>query len=177
MRTVEVFSNLWCNEVKKDGETMFQNNLAVISAHFSDHVTRFSEDRTFLEIVNPFGGENIKIEYVPEDERTPYILYFSFQHWHMNDEEDIIEHIQDIIDGKLLSVEFFKCGKRCFGGDIEAQDLQNLSYKALNSNFSGLRMNIIDIVDSFKVRGWKTDANFDAVFEVDGRGEIAIKIL
>lgn len=156
---------------------MFQNNLAVISAHFSNHVTCFSEDRTFLEIVNPFGSENIKIEYVPEDERTPYILYFSFQHWHMNDEEDIIEHIHDVIDGKLLSVEFFKGNKRCFGGDIEAQDLQDLSYETLNNNFSGLRMNIIDIADSFKVRGWKADANFDAVFDVDSCGEIVIKIL
>ena len=156
---------------------MFQNNLVAIASQFSDYVTYLSEDKTFLEILNPFGNENIKLEYVSKDEWTPYILYFSFQHWHMNDEEDIIEHIYDIINGKLLSIEFFKGNKRCFGGDIEAQDLQDLSYETLNNNFSGLRMNIIDIADSFKVRGWKADANFDAVFDVDSCGEIVIKIL
>ena len=156
---------------------MFQNNLAVISAHFSDHVTRFSENKSVLEILNPLGNENIKIEYVPEDELAPYILYFSFQHWHMNDEQDVIEHIHNIVNGKLFSIEFFKDDKRCFGGDIGLQDLQELSYKTLKNKFSGFRMNIIDTANSFKVRGWKDASNFDAVFYVDSCGEIEVKIL
>ena len=156
---------------------MIKNNLAVIAARFSDHVTRFSEGNTVLEIINPFGNENIKVEYVPDDEWTPYILYFSFQHWHMADEEDIIENINDIIDGKMLSIEFFKDGKRCFGGDIEVQDLKELSYESLENIFSVFRIKIIAVADSFKVRGWKANTDFDAVFNVDGNGEISIKIL
>ena len=156
---------------------MWSNNLADIAAHFSEYAARFSEDESVLEIVNPFGNENIKIEYVPEDEWTPYILYFSFQHWHLNDEENIIEIIRDIIDGKLLSIEFFKNDKRRFGGDIEIQDLQDLSYEALENYFSDLQINIIDVADTFKVRGWKADVNFDAAFDVDSHGEIVIKIL
>lgn len=157
---------------------MVNNNLVVIAAHFSNHMTHFSKDKNLLEIVNPFGNENIKIEYVPEDEWTPYILYFSFQHWHMNDEEDIIEHIHDIINGKLFSIEFFKGNKRCFGGDIEAKDLQELSYKTLENYLGDFQMSKLkDIADSFKVRGWKADTNFDAVFDVDNYGKVAIKIL
>ena len=156
---------------------MFQNNLVAIASQFSDYVTYLSEDKNFLEILNPFGNENIKLEYVSEDEWTPYILYFSFQHWHMNDEKDIIEHIYDIINGKLLSIEFFICGKRCFGGDIEAQVLQDLSYETLEEYFSDFPFGKLkDIADSFKVRGWKPDSNFDAVFDVDACGKIAIKI-
>ena len=108
---------------------MFQNNLVAIASQFSDYATHLFDDKNYLEIRNPFGNENIKLEYVPEDEWTPYILCFSFQHWHMNDEEDIIEHIYDIINGKLLSIEFFKCGRRCFGGDIEAKECRTYRMK------------------------------------------------
>ena len=154
---------------------MFQNNLVAIASQFSDYVTYLSEDKNFLEILNPFGNENIKLEYVSEDEWTPYILYFSFQHWHMNDEEDIIEHIYDIINGKLLSIEFFKCGRRCFGGDIEAQELQGLSYETLEEYFSDFPFGKLkDIADSFKVRGWDPRDNFDATFECDDNGDITI---
>ena len=74
-------------------------------------------------------------------------------------------------------IEFFKCGKRCFGGDIEAQVLQDLSYETLEEYFSDFPFGKLkDIADSFKVRGWKPDANFDAVFDVDACGKIAIKI-
>ena len=156
---------------------MFQNNLVAIASQFSDYATHLFDDKNSLEIRNPFGNENIKLEYVPEDERTPYILYFSFQHWHMNDEEDIIEHIYDIINGKLLSIEFFKCGRRCFGGDIEAKELQDLSYETLENFFSDFPFGKLkDKADSFKVRGWKPDANFDAVFDVDACGKTTIKI-
>ena len=156
---------------------MFQNNLVAIASQFSDYATHLFDDKNSLEIRNPFGNENIKLEYVPEDEWTPYILYFSFQHWHMNDEEDIIEHIYDIINGKLLSIEFFKCGRRCFGGDIEAKELQDLSYETLENFFSDFPFGKLkDIADSFKVRGCKPDANFDAVFDVDACGKTTIKI-
>ena len=156
---------------------MFQNNLVAIASQFSDYATHLFDDKNSLEIRNPFGNENIKLEYVPEDECTPYILYFSFQHWHMNDEEDIIEHIYDIINGKLLSIEFFKCGRRRFGGDIEAKELQDLSYETLENFFSDFPFGKLkDIADSFKVRGWKPDANFDAVFDVDACGKTTIKI-
>lgn len=156
---------------------MFRNHLSDIAAYFSAYAVRFSEDESILEIINPFDNENIKIEYVPEDEWTPYILYFSFQHWHLNDEENIIEIIRDIIDGKLLSIEFFKGDQRCFGGDVEAQDLQELSYEALENCFGDFPISIINMADSFKVRGWKADTNFDAVFDVGSHGEIVIKIL
>ena len=107
---------------------MAENKLEFIATHFSDHNVRFSEDKNLFEIFNLYGDENIRLEYVSNDEREPYILYFSFQHWHMSDEEDIIEHINDIISGNLFSIEFFANGRRRLGGDIDAQGLQKLSY-------------------------------------------------
>ncbi len=152
------------------------NRLAFIATHFSDYKVHFSEDKNLLEISNPFYNENIRIEYVPEDEWTPYIVYFSFQHRHMNDEEDMIEYISNIINGNVFSIEFFKDGKRRFGGDIEAQELKELSYETLEQHTGYYGMaKLKDIADSFKVRGWSQDANFDAIFIIDTCGKIAIK--
>jgi hypothetical protein len=163
--------------MQKGGAVMIKNNLKLIATHFSDYDVQFSEDK-FFEILNPCGNENIRLEYVSDDEWTPYILCFSFQHWHMNDEEDIIEHINDIINGNLFSIEFFAKGNRRFGGDIDAQELQDLSYEALEQ-FTGYygMSKLKDIADSFKVRGWHTEANFDAKFIIDEFGNITIKKL
>ena len=157
---------------------MIDNNLELIATHFSDYDVQFSKDKNLLEILNPCGNENIRVEYVSDDEWTPYILYFLFQHWHMNDEEDIIEYINDIIDGNLFSIEFFANGNRCFGGDIDAQELQELSYESLEQ-FTGYygMSKLKDLADSFKVRGWRTETNFDAKFIIDELGNITIKKL
>lgn len=157
---------------------MFENNLEFIAKHFLDYKIHFSENKNFLEILNPCGSENITVEYISDDEWTPYILCFSFQHWHMSDEEDIIEHINDIIRGRLFSIEFFKRGNRRFGGDIEAQALQELSYEFMEqyTGYYGISK-LKDLADSFKVRGWNTNANFDAKFIADECGNIMIKRL
>ena len=34
---------------------------------FSSYEMKFSEDGNTVEIVNPFGNENVRVEYVPED--------------------------------------------------------------------------------------------------------------
>ena len=157
---------------------MIDNNLELIAAHFSDYDVQFSEDQKSFEILSPCGNENIRLEYVSNDEWTPYILYFSFQHWHMNDEEDIIEHINDIINGNLFSIEFFANGNRCFGGEIDMQELQELSYETLEQLTASFGMpKLKDFADSFKVRGWHTETNFDAKFIIDEFGNITIKKL
>ncbi len=157
---------------------MIENRLEFIAKKFSDYDIRFSEDKNLFEIFNPCGDENIRVEYVSDDEWTPYILYFSFQHWHMNDEEDIFEHINDIINGNLFSIEFFENDNRRFGGDIQAQELQELSYETLElyAGYCGMS-NLKDLADSFKVRGWNAEANFDAKFIVDEFGNVTIQKL
>ena len=153
-----------------------KNRLEFIAKRFSNHHISLSKDNNLLEIFNPYGGENITVEYVPDDEWTPYILYFAFQHWHLNDEEDIIEHIIDIVEGNIFSIEFFENDIRRFGGDIEAQELQELSYETLEqyTGYYGITK-LKEIIDSFKVRGWKTDANFDAKLIIDEFGNVTIQ--
>ena len=154
---------------------MKKDVFAFLVNHFSAYRIEQSKNETLAEIVNPLGGENIKVEYVPDDEFTPYIVYFAFQHCHMNDEEDIIEYISNIIDGNKFSIEFFKNGARYFGGDITAEEIKGLSYEALEqySGYYGSRK-LKDLVDSFKLRGWNPKDNFDAVFMIGDNGFVGI---
>lgn len=145
---------------------------------FPSYKIKFSEDGSMVEIVNPFGNENVRIEYVPEDDFTPYIVFFAFQHCHMCDEEDIIDYINDIINGKVFSIEYFYNDTRLFGGDITAEKLKDLSYDTLeqNTGYYGIAK-LKDCADSFKLRGWHNDYNFDAIFVTDESGSVTIKKL
>ena len=142
---------------------------------YSAYEIKSSQDGNALKIVNPFGGESIIVEYVPDDEYTPYIVYFAFQHCHMNDEENILEYINDIIAGKIFSIEFFNQGNLCFGGDITIEDLQHLSYDFLVNHWGFPEL--LDRADAFKVRGWRCSDNLDAIFVADENGQKAIQIL
>jgi len=145
---------------------------------FSSYEMKFSEGGSSVEIINPFCNENVKVEYIPEDDFTPYIVYFAFQHCHMCDEEDIIDYINNIINGKVFSIEYFNNDTRCFGGDITAEELKDLSYDTLeqNTGYYGITK-LKDCANSFKLRGWHSDHNFDAVFVTDEDGSITIKKL
>lgn len=127
----------------------------------------FSADGTQVKIFNPFYEENIKIEYVAEDDRTPFTVYFSFQHRHLKDEKDVIDYIKEIMEGKKFAIEFFQNNRKRFGGDIEAEQLYDLSYEKLEEQLLGhfSKTKLYEIADSFKVRGWSKDGNFDAFIE------------
>lgn len=155
---------------------MIEGRLEFIAKSFSDYNICLSKDKKILEIYNPNGEDNIRVEYVPNDEWNHYIVCFAFQHWHMNDEKDIIERISDIIEGNLFSIEFFENNILRFGGDIEAQKLQELSYETLEK-YTGYygSTKLKELISSFKVRGWNADANFNAKFIVDEFGNITIQ--
>ena len=142
--------------------------LSFLSKHFAAYDIKFSKERNrdLAEIINPFYDENIRVEYIPEDDFTPYVVSFAFQHCHMCDEEDIVEYVNDIMNGNLLSIEFFDNGVRCFGGDIEASELADLSYETLAEHWGKL----LDYADSFKLRGWLSNNNFDAALIIDKNG-------
>ena len=154
---------------------MRENVFDFLIHHFSSYQIEFSKNGTLAEIINPFGIDNIRVEYVPDDEFTPFIVYFAFQHCHMNDEEDIVDYICDLIDGNRCCIEFFKNGTRHFGGDISAEELINLSYEGLEqySGYFGLHK-LINLADSFKVRGWNPKDNFDADFIISDNGSVEI---
>lgn len=143
---------------------------------FSNYEIIISGEDDLAEIINPFSKENIKVYYESEDDYSPYIVCFAFQHVHLCDEELVIDHINDIIGGNLFSIEFFRDGKRCFGGDITADRIKELSYKELErytGYYGGTKL--IECADMFKVRGWNSNTNFDATFVSDEHGKVIIK--
>ena len=147
---------------------METNRFSFLSKHFPAYEIKFSRERNrdLAEIINPFYDENIRVEYIPEDDFTPYVVSFAFQHCHMFDEEDIVEYMNDIIEGNVFSIEFFNKGIRRFGGDIEASELADLSYETLAEHWGKL----LDYADSFKLRGWLSNNNFDAALIIDKNG-------
>ena len=78
----------------------------------------------------------------------------------------------------VFAIEFFKGGERRFGGDITAQELEDLSYEKLEqkTGYYG-STKLIDCADMFKVRGWSGKNSFDAMFVVGESGKVDIKKL
>ncbi len=142
---------------------------------FSNYEIIVLEDECLAEIINPYCKENIRVYYEFEDEYSPYILCFAFQHVHLCDEEEVVDYINSIISGNRFSIEFFHDGVRCFGGDITADKLKELSYELLkkHTGYWG-STELKDCADSFKVRGWNSE-NFDAIFVMDENGTVTIR--
>ena len=154
---------------------MSKNNYAFLINHFSFCEIVYLESKDSVEIVNPFGKDNIIVDY-DADNPTPFTVMFSFQHRHIEDEKGVVEYIINIINENIFSIEFFKNGERCFGGDITAQELKDLSYEKLEqkTGYYG-STKLIDCADMFKVRGWSGKNSFDAMFVVSESGKIEIK--
>ena len=154
---------------------MSKNNYAFLINHFSSHEIIYSESKDSVEIINSFGQDNIVVDYDVADP-TPFMVEFSFQHRHIEDETGVIEYITDIINENIFPIEFFKNGERRFGGDVTAQELKDLSYEELEqtTGYYG-STKLKDCVNAFKVRGWSGKNSFDAMFVVSENGKIEIK--
>ena len=156
---------------------MSKNNYTFLTNHFSSYEIIYLESKDSVEIVNPFGKDNIIVDYDPADP-TPFRVMFSFQHRHIEDENGVVEYATDIIDENVFAIEFFKNGEGCFGGDITSRELKDLYYEKLEqiTGYYG-STKLIDCVDAFNVRGWSGKNNFDAIFVVDKSGKVEIKKL
>lgn len=143
---------------------------------FPNHEIVILEDESLAEIINAFGEDDIKVYYDSEDDFSPYILCFAFQHVHLCNEKEVVDYINDIISGKLFSIEFFQDGERRFGGDITTDKLMGLSYETLEK-YTGYygSTKLKECADMFKVRGWNSNNNFDATFVIDECGIVTIK--
>lgn len=152
--------------------------LDFLKEHYSKYSIEFASNGEFAAIINPFSDEHIKVEYYVDDEYTPYITRFSFQHCHLTDEESVVEWIDDIINCRRYAIEFFRNGKNCFGGDIEADELIDLTYEKLERyiGYWGITK-LYEAADCFKVRGWDKYNNFDGKFNSNSEGETVIEIL
>lgn len=153
---------------------MIRNELLSIAEHFSAYDVRFSDEEDGFDIVNPFGKDPIRV-YVEDDPHWPYTVGFSFQHRHLATVDEVVAYASDIMNGNVFAIEFFKDGYRRFGGDLDAQEVRELSYDRL-VQFLGCfgASRLIDVVDSCKVRGWARDADFDATFVEDEQGNVTL---
>ena len=67
-----------------------------------------------------------------QDRFVRYIIAFSTQHRHFDaDEQDeVLEYILAVLNDKVLPLEFFKDGKRGFGGEINSDEyMMSLEYE------------------------------------------------
>ena len=154
---------------------MKRKELLAIVEQFSEYDVRFSDAGESFEIINPFGKEPIRV-FVENDPQTPYMVCFSFQHRHLATTDEAIAYTGDILGGNVFAIEFFKDGRNRFGCDLNAQELRDLSYTALAQRMGCYGdTKLIDYADSFKVRGWGEDTDFDAVFVTDEQGYMTIQ--
>lgn len=150
---------------------MTENRLAFLKEAFRGYALQFSEDFSSAVILNPNYNENVFVY----DEEFEYIVCFSFQHRHMEDEEELVEWINEVINGNKLAIEFFANGQRRFGSEIGVKEIQEMTYKKLEQ-FTGSygAIKLLDRADSFKVRGWDSKNNFDYSFICQPDGTVTI---
>ena len=154
---------------------MSKENYIFLKKQFAAYETVYSKTNDCVEIINPFSKDNIMVEYIPEDEFTPYLCQFSFQHRHFKSEKEVIDYINDIMNQNVYAIEFFKDGEKRFGGDITVQELNELSYVFLEqrTGYYG-EIKLKDIADSFKIRGWNPCNNLDVTLHCDKSGNISL---
>jgi len=170
-----LFFELVCYNDCREVKFMADNKLLFLKTAFPEYKLQFSDDCTEAVIFNPFYDENIIVYYEADDDYTPFIVMFSFQHRHLEDKEEVIEWINDIITGRKFAIEFFKSDQRRFGSEIESKDLIGLSYEKLEQIWGYTKL--LDRSDMFKVRAWDKQHNFDAAFICDSSGRVSIKKL
>ncbi len=150
---------------------MSDNSLVFLKDALPGIKLQFADDYSTATIVNPNYDENITVY----DDESEFIVCFSFQHRHFEDEADIIEWINEIISGNIIAIEYFNHGRRAFGGEIDAKKLQDLTYEKLEkiTGYYGLTK-LWEVADSFKTRGWDSKNNFDYTIICEANGTIAI---
>lgn len=156
---------------------MKDNKLGFLINSFPEYLIHFSNDNSYATIINPFYDENIIVDYY-EDDFSPFCARFSFQHRHFVNKDDLVNWINEIVSGNILAIEFFKNEQNRFGGDIKSTELEELSYAKLEQ-YSGYygSTKLYEISDSFKVRGWKREDNFDGIFHLETNGTFTIEKL
>ena len=156
---------------------MNRQELLAIAELFSAYNVQFSTGGERFDIINPFGKDSISV-YIENDSDTPYTVCFSFNHVHLETPEQVIAYVNDIIGGNVFVIGLFKDGRQRMGGNLDKEEMRALSYDTLARFVRSFHdIKLIDVVDSFKVRGWMQNADFDAKFGTDKIGNVSIQII
>ena len=145
-----------------------ESKLKFLEEHLSAFVA-YREDGLQAVISSPASDMTIWVEYIPEDDFTPYVMGWATQHVHVCDEEDVLDLIQEIMSGQRCALEFFSGGNRLFGGDIDATELEILSYATLKAYAEDFCLgDLLKKADSFQTRGWHAHQNLNGSIGQDG---------
>ena len=115
-----------------------------------------------VEIVNPYGKENITVCYHPDSDWIDFTVSWLKYHNHIDSKDDVIKEIDGIINETEASVEFYKNGELCMGASIKTALLANLTLDTLSRELCTYDM-ILNT--AFTVR------SFSGKFDIDGRIE------
>ena len=153
-----------------------------LSETYSEYETKIEKHSgcDFFVIVNPFGGENIKVS--TED---GIIFFFAYQHAHFDYCEDIDDNIDSLIDyinafisEGMVSYEFLNGKTPLFGGSRYLDDINASSGESLLKSFASdsgakefdaklyetLLNNIKGLNCRCSIRGWDGKSNKDIDF-------------
>lgn len=150
--------------------------LYVVARYFLAFDPDFSDDGNCFEIKSPFGKDAILVQHDEEE----YTVCYSRHHVHLETAKQAEAYVCDIMAGRRTIIEFYKDGRLCMSADLSAQELCELSYASLSQRM-GFGKNefmpgeLIDFADSFKIRGWAQDADFDATFIADVQGNVTVQ--
>ena len=109
----------------------------------SDYDVTVDATEDCLTIVNKNNGNELTVfmeEYLTQDMKNhfyEYIVQFSTQHCHFEEDEETVAigYILSIIDDKILPLEFFSGDNPRFGGEINIDDLDDLSVSYLSNEY------------------------------------------
>ena len=92
-----------------------------------------------LIIYNIDNSNNIEVIEETYSSKTDsfieYIVSFSTQHCHFDNNEEVLEYINNIMDDQVLPIEFYYNNEKRFGGDISIEQFNNLSTTLLEEIF------------------------------------------
>ena len=164
---------------------MKRKELLAIAEQFAAYEVQFSDEKESFDIINPFGKDPILVECEVEDPDPAYIVCFSFFHTHLDEVEQVIAYVRDIVEGKRLVIGFFKDGRWSMSADLDEQEQLDLSYTGLSKRMHmgpysmgwpyDNHEELIEVTDSFCVRGWAQNTDFDAKFVLDEHGNVTIQ--
>ena len=164
------------------GKEIRRQDLLRIAEQFAAYDVQFSDEKESFEILNPFGKDSILVESEGDTPDSSYIVCYSFFHIHLETVEQVVAYVRDILEGRRVIIEFCKDGNWSMRADLDPQELRELSYAGLAKRLgcdgtpeSYRPQQLVDFADSFHVRGWAQDADFDAVLVRDEQGNVTIQ--
>ena len=108
--------------------------LEFIKERYKDFDVEAKESPYFdecVEIINPYGKENITVCYHPESELADFSVLWAYREY-IDSKEEVIKEIDGIINETEASVEFYKNGEPCIGASIKTAMLESLTLNTLS---------------------------------------------